>query len=168
MCVVVDRFSFEVPFKFEYALNSVFNQNYTNYFVVVVGDGSKASNAFLRKYLHFYGIPKERFIFLENKEKAGTLEATLNAVNNHCSKDSLVLNLAGEDELIGRNVLKAFNAAYRQGEGRALVLYSNVYYYSQGRSLDYGKSGEYHQADVKADTFRKGEPKYDASLLYHS
>jgi len=66
---------------------------------------------------------------------------TLDAVNNYCSKDSLVMNVAGEDELIGRNVFKTFNAAYN--EGKPLIMYSNLYYYSQGKSLDYGKSGDY-------------------------
>jgi hypothetical protein len=112
--------------------------------VVVAGDGSKVGNALLRKYLSFYRIPKDRFVYLENKEKRGTLEVTLSAVNNYCSKDALVVNVGGEDELIGRIVFKTYSAAYQ--EGQPLFIYSNVYYYSQGVSLDYGRSDHYTEA----------------------
>jgi glycosyltransferase involved in cell wall biosynthesis len=147
MCVVVDRLTFHTPFHFEYTLNSVFNQNYSNFFAVVANDGSKLGDVLLRKYLHFYDVPRERYLYLENKEKLDTMAITLQAVGSHCSKDSFVINLAGNDELIGRNVLKIFSAVSQ--DGQPLLMYSNSYFHWPGGSYDYGIAGVYTEAEIK-------------------
>jgi hypothetical protein len=166
MCVVIDRLTFRIPFQFEYTLNSVFNQNYSNFFVVLANDGSRLGDALLRKYLHFYDIPKERYAYLENKEKLGAMAITLQAVESLCSKDSFVLNLAGNDELFGRNVLKVFSAVSQNGA--PLLMYSNSYFHWAGGSFDYGIAGEYNSAEIKGKDFRNVRLKHEYPFFFHS
>lgn len=39
-CIVVQSLPFQTPnlFRFEYTLNSIFNQNYSNFFAVIIND----------------------------------------------------------------------------------------------------------------------------------
>jgi len=66
------------------------------------------------------------------------------ATNYYCSSGSIVLNIDGDDELIGRNVLNIFNAAY-QNE-KAGVAYSNFYWYEQGANIMIGFTSSYTDA----------------------
>ena len=40
MCVIVPSYNNNARFRIEYNLNSIFQQNYTNYYVVIINDGS--------------------------------------------------------------------------------------------------------------------------------
>ena len=58
-------FNNDAGFRIEYNLNSVFSQNYTNFFVVIINDASTdSSDLTYRKYLDFYGIKKENYVYL--------------------------------------------------------------------------------------------------------
>lgn len=51
--------------RIEYNLNSIFTQNYTNYMAVIINDASNdGSDIVYRKYLDFYGVPKERYLYI--------------------------------------------------------------------------------------------------------
>lgn len=113
---------------------------------MVANDGSKLGDVLLRKYLHFYDIPRERYVYLENKEKLDAMAITLLAVGSYCSKDSFVTNLAGNDEFIGRNVLKIFSAVSQ--EGQPLLMYSNSYFHWPGDSYDYDIAEVYTKAEI--------------------
>ncbi len=57
MCVIVPTYNNNQKFRMELSLNSIFSQNYTNYRVIVIDDGSiDGSPVFIKKYLNFYGI----------------------------------------------------------------------------------------------------------------
>jgi glycosyltransferase involved in cell wall biosynthesis len=115
MCVVVPGYNNNAKFRIEYNLNSIFQQNYTNYFVVVINDASTDnSDELYRKYFDFYQISKDSYAYVENKERKTALENIYIATHEYCSPDSIVLNLDADDEFIGKNVLKTFNAGYQQ------------------------------------------------------
>ena len=54
----------------------------------------------------------------------------------HCGKDAVALHVDGDDELIGRNVLKVFNWAYQTKKSG--VVYSNFFWFQQPSTLMYG------------------------------
>jgi glycosyltransferase involved in cell wall biosynthesis len=57
MCIVAPGRNNNINFRVELNLNSIFTQNYTNYFVVLVDDASDDGTAeIIRKYLKFYNI----------------------------------------------------------------------------------------------------------------
>jgi glycosyltransferase involved in cell wall biosynthesis len=137
MCIVVPGYNNNARFRLEYNLNSIFSQNYTNYFVVIMNDASTdGSDELFRKYLHFYNIKKENYVYVENYKRRTALENIYMATHYYCSEDSVIVNMDGDDEFIGKNVLKVFNAGYQRH--KAGVVYSNFYWYEQGVNIMLG------------------------------
>lgn len=134
MCFLVPGNNNNARFRIESNLNSVFTQNYTNYKVVVINDASNdGSNEVYRNYFAFYAIDKQRYIYIENSRRTTALQNFYSGSLNHCSKDSIVVTLDADDELIGRNVLQVFNWAYQTQ--KAGVVYSNFYRFQQPHTL---------------------------------
>lgn len=137
MCLVVPGYNNNDKFRIEYNLNSIFQQNYTNYFAVIINDASTDnSDEIYRKYLDFYNIDKNKYVYIDNDIRKNALENTYIAIHKYCSPDSIVVNVDADDELIGKNVLKIFNAGYQFH--KAGVIYSNFYWYDQGRNIMLG------------------------------
>lgn len=80
------------------------------------------------------------------------MENIYNAVFNSCSEDSVAVILDGDDELIGRNVFKLFNAKYQKS--RAGYIYTNFYQYNIDRPLDYGFCRDYTLDEKENMKFR--------------
>ena len=128
MCLVVCSYNNNLNMRIEYNLNSIFRQNYSNYFAVIINDASNDGSDFIyRKYLNFHNIPKDKYAYIENHKHKTTMENIYDAVFNVCSDDSIVLIVDGDDELIGKNVLKVFNANYQKLKGG--YIYSNYFTY---------------------------------------
>jgi hypothetical protein len=58
----------------------------------------------------------------------------------------------GDDELIGKNVIKVFNAAHQKLKGG--VIYSNYYFFALDKKLFVGASAEYPMEVKKNIDFR--------------
>ena len=114
-----------------------------------------------RKYLNFYNIDKNKYVYIENDVRKSALENTYLAIHNYCSPDSIVVTVDGDDELIGKNVLKMFNAGYQLH--KAGVIYSNFYWYDQGRNIMLGFTSEYTKNDKNTSNYRKAPQRF-ASL----
>ena len=134
MCIVVPSFNNNARFRIESNLNSLFTQNYTNYKVVVINDASMdGSDEIYRNFFRFHAIDKQRYTYIENVWRTFAIQNSYFASINHCSKDSIVAIVSGDDELIGRNVLQVFNWAYQTK--KAGVIYSNYYNFQQPQSV---------------------------------
>lgn len=94
------------------------------------------------------------------------LENIYIATHDYCSEDSVVLNLDGDDEFIGKNVLKIFNAGYQTK--KAGVLYSNFYWYEQGGNLMYGFTSEYTDAEKKNNMYRQSPQRFSHLRSYRT
>jgi glycosyltransferase involved in cell wall biosynthesis len=67
MCIIVPGYNNNDKFRLENNLNSLFTQNYTNYFVVILDDASTdKSNELFANYLNFYDINPHRYVYLKN------------------------------------------------------------------------------------------------------
>ena len=74
MCLIVPGYNNNAKFRIEYNLNSIFSQNYTNYFVVIINDASTDnSDEMYRRYLDFYNIDKTTYAYVENKDRKTAL-----------------------------------------------------------------------------------------------
>lgn len=137
MCIVVPSFNNYKNFRIEYNLNSIFLQNYTNYKVVIIDDvSSDGSREIYRNYFKFYKIDKKYYTYIENRQRVTALQNIYRASINHCSADSVVVTVDGDDQIIGRNVLKTFNWAYQLYQSG--VVYSNFYYFQQPKTIKMG------------------------------
>lgn len=69
------------------------------------------------------------------------MENVYNSVVHHCDGFEIVMVLEGNDELLGWNTFKIFNAIYhRKAVG---FVYSNFYEDSEGQRLIEGQVSEY-------------------------
>lgn len=67
MCLIVPGYNNNAKFRLQYNLNSIFSQNYTNYFAVIINDASTdGSDELFRKYFQFYNISKTKYVYIEN------------------------------------------------------------------------------------------------------
>ena len=98
MCVIAPGFNNNARFRVENNLNSIFRQNYTNYFVVLINDASNdGSDELFRKYLHHHEIDPSKYVYIENKHRKTGLENLVHAIYNYCSDDSVVVTVDADD-----------------------------------------------------------------------
>lgn len=142
ICLVVRTYNNNAQFRVEYNLNSIFTQNYSNYVAVIVNDASTDGTDILhRRYINFFQIPKEKYIYVSHKTRNTALENTYRAIHKYCSDDSIVLVLDGDDEIIGKNTFKTFNREHQRLKGG--WIYSNFYHYTHQKDLRFGFSRPY-------------------------
>jgi hypothetical protein len=54
--------------------------------MVIINDASDdGSHLIFEKYLEFYSIPKDRFVFVNNDARQGTLSNIFTAAKDYCS-----------------------------------------------------------------------------------
>ena len=137
MCILTPGLNNNARFRIEQNLNSIFSQNYTNYRVIIINDASDdLSGRVYREYLKFYNIPRDRYVYVENKRRAGALQNIYENTIRHCGSEDIVMSIDADDELVGWNVLPMFNWAF--AHKKAGVLYSNFYWYKQTSWAEYG------------------------------
>lgn len=142
ICVLTPSYLNNARFRIEYNLNSIFTQNYSNYFAVITNDASPdGSDEVYRKYFEFYRIPADKYVYVNNTERKGAMANDYAANHQYCSEDAISLHLDGDDELIGKNVFKVFNVEYQKRKAGAL--YSNFIVYSQPTFVTPGYDSEY-------------------------
>ena len=89
------------------------------------------------------------------------MENDYNANHLYCSEDAISVHLDGDDEFIGKNVLKIFNAEYQKLKAGAL--YSNFMFYSLNKWANNGFTNEYPQHIKDQNKFRTS-PMYFSHL----
>lgn len=86
MCLIVPGYNNNDQFRIEHNLNSIFAQNYTNYFVVIIDDHSiDESLETYRKYLAFHRIDKKKYVLLSNRRREGALHNIYINSMKYCS-----------------------------------------------------------------------------------
>ena len=74
MCIMVPGYNNNARFRIEYNLNSIFSQNYTNYRLILINDASTdGSGDVYREYMKFYNIPRDKYVYVENKKRVTAL-----------------------------------------------------------------------------------------------
>lgn len=102
----------------------MYNQNYTNYKIVVIDDASKDSNfELIQQFVEENPIPQTIYL-IKNKERLSALPNIYTAATQYCTPDDILVLLDGDDELLGVNVLKVFNSMYTKL--KLEVMYSNI------------------------------------------
>ena len=65
MCIITPGRNNNANFRIEYNLNSIFSQNYSNYFLVVVDDASTdGSLEMYKKYFDFYKVDPQKYVLV--------------------------------------------------------------------------------------------------------
>ena len=90
-------------------------QDYQNYHFVVIDDGSvDGTGQLIRGILNSQEkVPKENYEVITHIERSFSLQNIRNASKNFCKKEDIIIVVDGDDELLGRQVLKLFNSVFQ-------------------------------------------------------
>lgn len=101
-------------------LESLLNQNYTNFGVIYIDDASTDDCG------HILPEEDDRITIIKNKKKRGSAFNLQQAILNHCQPEDIVLLVDGDDWLIDKTVLSQVNDYYNAHE--CWVMYSQFQY----------------------------------------
>ena len=101
--------------RYKRAIQSVLQQNYSNYQIVFIDDFSSDDtlNA-TKKIIREWGFPAERVTLVRNLEKKFATYNIVHAAFEYCREDSIQVLLDGDDEFVGRQVLRLINKFYQK------------------------------------------------------
>lgn len=90
-------------------------QNYTNYHIVFIDDDSDDSTLEDSiQYIKKVGFPKDRIKFIKNIKRRYATYNIINSAFNYCGEDDVQVRIDGDDIIIGKQVLRLFNAFYQK------------------------------------------------------
>lgn len=114
-CIMVPSYNNEPNFRYIWSLESLLQQEYSNYRVIIVDDASTDKTASLvAKYLKWRHADKNKFILVQKQEHSSALENIYYAAHKYCDYNQIFMIVDGDDELLGRQSLKVFNAVYQK------------------------------------------------------
>lgn len=105
-------------------LESVFNQTYKKYKLIVINDCSSDDSH--NKVLPFLDLYPDKMIYLKNEKRMFTMYNHQNAVFNYCDSEDIIVHLDGDDYLIDDNVLDYINTFYESTQ--CLMMYGQATY----------------------------------------
>jgi glycosyltransferase involved in cell wall biosynthesis len=153
-CIVVPSFNNAKNFRYEYNLQSIFNQDYKNYRVVIVDDASSDNTSALIK--HFLKRNKKlanKVVLITNKKQMTAVPNIHMAITKHCKPNEIGFFVDGDDELVGRKVFKVFNAIYQSK--KAAVAYSiSLEYWVYDNFIKDGWSKPYTDEEKTKNLYR--------------
>lgn len=113
--------------QFESTIQSVINQEYLNYKIIVIDDASKDHTVEnIRLFLKEKKISSDRYLIITNDKKKPLSLNLYNGITEHCDEDDVVALMKGGDELLGNHVFSLLNAAYRISN--TPIVYTNCLY----------------------------------------
>ena len=90
-------------------------QDYQNYHFVIIDDGSVDGTGQLIKGIlnSQEKVPKEKYEVITHTERSFSLLNIRNASKKFCNEEDIIIVVDGDDELLGRQVLKLFNSVFQ-------------------------------------------------------
>lgn len=165
-CIVVSEMPpKEEYFRFEYVLNSIFAQNYSNYFVVI-NNRNPMLDKYIRKYLRFYQIQKSKYAYRFNDDyTSSSLGAVHSSIHQHCSPKAIAIILTGREELLGRNVLQIFNAQY-QKKNEEIIFAPTCFYDQKKREYGVIDPPEWTLKEIQENAYRTAERRFNFLITF--
>lgn len=141
-------------YRYEYNLQSIINQDYKNYKLVVVDDASNDGTADLISiFLQKSKLPKHRYVLIRNAQRMTAVPNINMAIKKHCSRDSIAVLVSGDDELLGKMVFKILNVVYQTKQPG--VAYTNHFFGKlHENDFEKGYSRPYSLGEIKNKLYR--------------
>jgi hypothetical protein len=153
-CLVVNSYNNAQSGLIYRNIDSILQQNYTNYHIAYTDDASTDSTgAKVQQYLTLKSFPQSKLNITINPTKNGMMQNIYQAVHNHCKDGEIVVMLDGDDSLVGVNVLGLLNALYQKE--RPAVLWANFVSIFNNNQVAMGFSRDYSEKQKADGTFRK-------------
>jgi len=151
---VVTTYNNAKDYRYEYNLQSIINQNYKNYKIVVVDDASEdGTGDLISIFLKKSKLSRSQYTLIRNSKRMTAVPNIYNAIKNHCSKDAIALLISGDDELLGKMVFKVLNVVYQNKNPG--VAYTNHFYGKlHENDFEKGYSRTYSLGEIKNKLYR--------------
>lgn len=95
-------------------MQSILMQEYRNFHIVFIDDASEDSTGDdVEKLLATQTVvERDRWVVIRNKQQKLAMANLRSAALNYCRAQDIFMIVDGDDELVGRQVLKLFNAVF--------------------------------------------------------
>lgn len=131
----------------------MWNLDYKNFKIVIMDDASTDHNYDLIKQFIQENPSDIKISVATNKERMTAVPNIHRAVTEFCDKDDIVVLADGDDELLGRNILKVYNHVYQKQN--VDVVYSNhLQFYQHTKQVYRGWSMSYSDEEKKNNRYR--------------
>ena len=128
-------FNNEVDYRYAWHLESIFQQEYSNYKMVIIDDFSKdKTSELIARYLKWRNFPEEKAVLIRGLKHRTALENIYYGVHKYCDFNQISFVLDGDDEIVGTQVFKMFNALYQHR--KLYVVWSNYFSYDYNNATD--------------------------------
>jgi glycosyltransferase involved in cell wall biosynthesis len=106
-------------------MRTIIMQDYSNYHIVFIDDAStdRTGEQVAEFMANQTKVPPERFLLVRNEEQLRAMPNLRRAAREFCKPYEIFMIIDGDDELLGRQVLKLFNAVFQKE--KAWFVYSN-------------------------------------------
>lgn len=160
--MVAPTYNNNKDYRYAWHIESLLQQEYSNYRVVIIDDASPdGTSDKIAKYLNWRKVSQDKFILLRNKVRRTALENIYYTTHKYCDFNQMAFIVDGDDELVGTQVFKLYNALYQKY--KLYVLYSNFIsydsYYSNG-PLSIGISEKYPLDVIQSVSYRTHSHSY--------
>lgn len=132
-CIVVPSYNNVAGGRYLRNLNSIFQQEYSNYRVIYLDDASDdGTGERVRQYARDHRIAAEKMKVIVNAQRLKAMPNIHRAAHQECLPHELFVIVDGDDELLGRQVLRFFSYVFQTKD--VWLAYSNYMF-------DVGKLG---------------------------
>lgn len=141
-------------YRYEYNLQSIINQNYDNYKIVIVDDASDDGTAdLIESFLFHSKLPANRYFLIRNRDRMTAVPNINTAIRTHCEPDDIAVLISGDDEILGKLVFQILNAVY-QTKKPAMAYTNHFYGKLHENDFDKGYSSAYSLGEIKNKLYR--------------
>lgn len=101
--------------RYLWTVESVIQQNYTNFRMIILDDASP-DKTYLKvaEHLRWRKASQSQFIVVRSNVNHKPMGNIFYGTDKYCNLSEIQFVVDGDDELIGRQVLKVFNALYQK------------------------------------------------------
>lgn len=142
-CIVVNSYRNAQNGLMYRNIDSILQQNYTNYHVVYTDDFSPDQTGQKTvEYLNERGIPSDKFRVKQNTQHVGMMANIYNGIASDCQLGEIAVMLDGDDSFIGTNVLAMLNAVYQKE--KIAIMWANFIIITANSIANPGFSRDYN------------------------
>jgi glycosyltransferase involved in cell wall biosynthesis len=150
-CIIVPTFNNKPRKRAERNIRSILMQDYKNFHFIVIDDGSvDGTGNLIANYLATQKtVDPSRYKVEIHTDRFYSIFNIRNASRNFCKEEDILIVVDGDDELLGRQVLKLFNAVFQ--EKQVWYVYTNFL----GSIGKVGYSRPYHPDIIQNNEYRE-------------
>lgn len=111
MCIIVPTYNNAANQRYKSNLLSIISQQYSNFKAIIIDDYSTDDTATLiNDLLNEKGVDRNQYVLVRNDERMMAMRNIRMAARKYCNHDDIMMIIDGDDQLIGNQVFKLFNA----------------------------------------------------------